>query len=257
MGALVLGSLGVAAPIWAQQASQTSGIQLRFGLALRAETQSNRTLDPIDPGSSSDLSANLSLNVLSETPIDRLSFDLGGTLRALDGPGVTSSQESGFVRPSAALSYDRTSASARLSLNAEISRRDLADSDNLILDPITGLFTIVNGNATQRREAVSAQLDLGTDAPFGYGALVRLERSTYSGGGVTGVGGSENQRQSAPDRQNHRALRSERCHAAQHVPYLPGFRGRQHSGPGRDRLIGQHDHSGPTSWWHELQFRGD
>ncbi len=191
MGALVLGAVGGSAPIWAQSTNDIPlrGIQLRFGLGLRAEAQSNRTLDPVNSDSSTELAADLSFGLLSETPQDRLALNLAGSLRALDGEGAAN-LDNGFSEPRVDLNYTRSAIDSRLSLNAEARKTDLGDRDSLFFDETTGLFTIVNGTATLRRESFSAAYDWGLGGPFELGVVARFSRSEYSDGSATGIGGS-------------------------------------------------------------------
>ena len=187
LSALMLGAVGTAtAPLWAQQTSETRGIQLNLGVTLGLETQSNRALDPADPGRSSAATMGLSLGVLSETRTQRLSFDLGGDLRNLNGPGNVIN---GFVNPSIALGYDRTSAAARLSLSASLREINRA-SEGLIFDEDAQTFTLADGTATRRRTNLSAQLNWRDDAPLGFGVLARLDDNSYSDGVATGIDGA-------------------------------------------------------------------
>ena len=187
LSALMLGAVGTAtAPLWAQQTSETRGIQLNLGVTLGLETQSNRALDPADPGRSSAATMGLSLGVLSETRTQRLSFDLGGDLRNLNGPGNVIN---GFVNPSIALGYDRTSAAARLSLSASLREINRANA-GLIFDEDAQTFTLVDGTATRRRTNLSAQLNWRDDAPLGFGVLARLDDNSYSDGVATGIDGA-------------------------------------------------------------------
>ena len=188
LSALMLGSVGAATlPLWAQQTgSDARGIQLRFGVAVGMETQSNRALDPADPGRTSQARIDLSFGMLSETRTQRFAFDLNGTLRNLNGPDST---DNGFVNPGVALSYDRSSASARLSLSASVRESDLSD-DRLVLDPSTLNVVFVEGTATRRITNLSAELNWRDDAPLGFGVLARLEDNSYRGGTATGIGGS-------------------------------------------------------------------
>lgn len=184
LSALILGTAGVAtAPLWAQQ---NGGVQVNLGVTLGVETQSNRALDTSDPGRSSTATMGLSLGVLSETRTQRFSFDLGGDLRGLNGPGSTNS---GFANPSVELSYDRTSAAARLSLSASVRETDLVD-EGLIFDETTQAFTFADGTAIRRRTDLSAQLDWRDDAPLGFGLMALLEDNSYRDGVATGIGGT-------------------------------------------------------------------
>lgn len=187
LSTLMLGAVGSAtAPLWAQQASEARGIQLRFGTQVGLETQSNRALDPTDPGLTSAATIDLSLGLLTETRTQRLSFDLGGTLRNLNGP---TGNDNGFAKPSAALRYDRNSAAARFSFSASLRETDLAN-DGFEFDEDTLEFTFVEGNATRRSTNLSAELNWRDDAPLGFGVSARLEDNSYRDGTATGIGGT-------------------------------------------------------------------
>lgn len=173
-------------PLWAQQTPGIRGIQMNLGVTLGLETQSNRALDPANPGRSTSATMGLSLGVLSETRTQRLSFDLGGELRNLSGPG---SNGNGFANPSVALNYDRTSAAARLSLSASV-RETTLDNDDLVFDEATQVFTFIDGTATRRSTNLSAQLNWRDDAPLGFGVLARLEDNSFRNGTATGIGGA-------------------------------------------------------------------
>jgi len=190
LSTFVLGVMGtVTAPLWAQQSNDAlRGIQMRLGLQTGIESQSNRTLDPVDARSSTQATVDLSLGVLSETRTQRFTFDLGGQLRHLTGSS-DDINSNGLVNPSAAVSYDRSSAKARLSLSAFIRETDLADS-TFDLDPETLQLVVFEGTATRRSSAISAQLNWRDDAPLGFGVLARYETNTFRGGDATGVNGS-------------------------------------------------------------------
>lgn len=178
----------VTAPLWAQQSNDAlRGIQLRLGLQAGLEGQSNRTLDPTDARSSTQATLDLSLGVISETRTQRFTFDLGAELRHLTGSSESINTD-GLVNPSAAVSYDRSSAKARLSLSAFIRETDLADNA-FDLDPETLQLVFLEGTATRRNSAISAQLNWRDDAPLGFGVLARYETNTFRGGLATGVNG--------------------------------------------------------------------
>ena len=186
--ALMLGGISaVAVPLWAQQTTpELRGIQLRFDLDIGIESQTNRTLDVTDPGTTTEARTGLTVGVLSATRNERFAFDLGGEVRGLDGP---TSDESGFVNPFAFLSYDRSSASSRLSLSGSVRESDL-NNDGFEFDEDTLAFTFVEGSATRRTSNLSAEMNFRDDAPFGYGVLARYRENTFSSGLATGVTGS-------------------------------------------------------------------
>lgn len=187
LSTLILGAAGAAtAPLWAQQTErEPRGIQLRFGTSFGLETQSNRSLDVSDPGRTSAAVIDLSFGVLTETRNQRFSFDLGGTLREINGD---TSDESGFVNPFIGVTYDRSSASARLSLSARIRESDLSNS-GFDFDPDIGQLVFIEGSAVRRNTNLSARLDWRDDAPLGFGVFARVEENTFRGGVATGIGG--------------------------------------------------------------------
>lgn len=186
--ALMLGGFGaVTVPLWAQQTpAELRGVQLRFDLDIGLESQTNRSLDVADPGATTEARTGLTVGILTETRTQRFAFDLGGELRGLDGP---TTDESGFVNPFAFLSYDRSSASSRLSLSASVRESDL-NNDGFEFDEETLAFTFVEGTATRRSSNLSAEMNFRDDAPFGFGVLVRREENNFSSGLATGVGGT-------------------------------------------------------------------
>ena len=188
LSSLILGGLGtVTAPLWAQEEDATGlrGIQLHLGIEIGLESQSNRDLATSDPGGTTELSTALTVGLLSETRNQRLAFDLGGELRALNGP---TNDQNGFANPFAVLSYDRSSVASRLSLSASVRESDL-NNDGFEFDETTLAFTVVNGTATRRNINLSAEMNWRDDAPFGFGALARLEDNSYRGGVANTIGG--------------------------------------------------------------------
>jgi hypothetical protein len=183
----MIGTTGaIATPLWAQQAIETRGFQLNLGLTLGLETQSNRALDPAKPGSSTEARTGISIGLLRQTDNQRLSFDLGGELRNLNGPEDT---KNGFNNPLAVFGYDRTSSASRLSLSASLRETDLADQ-GLVFDETSQEFIFADGTATRRSTSVSAQLNWRDDAPLGFGVLAKLAENEYRGGVATGIDGS-------------------------------------------------------------------
>lgn len=186
LSALLLGGVSMAAPALAQE-YQTGGIQLSFGLGLGIETQSNRTLSVGDPGASSEIGADLTFGVLTETRNQRFFFEAGGRLRTLDAPG-TNAEGNGFVRPSLRLDYDRSAASSRLQFRARLSETDVSEIETLELDLID--IVLSNGTATRRTAFVEGRIDWRLDRPFGFGVLARASDVAYRDGVATGIGGT-------------------------------------------------------------------
>lgn len=169
------------------QTYETGGIQLSFGVTLGVETQSNRTLSSGDPGASSEIGADLTFGLLTETRSQRLLFELGGSLRNLDTPGGTA-EGNGFVRPSLRLDYDRTAASSRLQFRARLSETDVSEVETLEVDLID--IVLSNGTATRRTAFAEGRIDWRLDRPFGFGVLARISDTEYRDGVATGLGGT-------------------------------------------------------------------
>lgn len=166
------------------QTYQTGGIQLTFGVVLRLEANDNRALDAVSAGNSFEAAIPLSFGLLSETRASRLALDLSGSLRDLNTPGTASS--AGFETPSARLSYERTSASARFALSASL--RDIDLSDGGVLDD-DGL-EVITGTATRRNTSLETRLDWRDDAPLGFGLLARISDIDFRRGTATDLDGS-------------------------------------------------------------------
>lgn len=186
LSALLLGGVSAVTPAQAQE-YQTGGIQLSFGLGLGIETQSNRTLSVGDPGASSEIGADLTFGVLTETRTQRLFFEAGGRLRTLDAPGANA-EGNGFVRPSLRLDYDRTAASSRLQFRARLSETDVSEIETLEVDLID--LVLSSGTATRRTAFVEGRIDWRLDRPFGFGVLARVSDVAYRDGVATGIGGT-------------------------------------------------------------------
>lgn len=184
---LILGTAGIAAPIWAQS-YDTGGIQLNFGVRLGFDAASNRTLAASDEKGTVEARAALSFGLLTETRTQKFSLNLGGSIRDISGSGDTG-LNTGFNSPSIATAYSRETAGSRISLRAGVSERDLSDNA-LVFDEETGEFFILDGDAIQRRSSYSAKYSWGTDRPFGFGVSAGLLDISYRNGIATGVGGS-------------------------------------------------------------------
>lgn len=176
---------GLATTAMSQNAYETGGVQLSFGINLRTEAQDNRSLSATDPDSSFESVARLSFGILSETRTQRFKLDFGGKLRAYNGDST--SVDEGFVEPSVALNYALSSANSRLEVSASLSETDLSDSDVLSDD---GLEILRANGATRRRTMLETRLDWGDTTPLGFGIFARRLENTYSGGTPTSLGGS-------------------------------------------------------------------
>jgi len=184
----LLTSTAVASSVWAQSAADDAGgVQLRFGLGLGIEAQSNRSLSVDNPGTSTEAFADLSMGLESETRTQSLSFDLSGRLRKLSAPDILALDE-GFSNPTATLGYRLSGATSQLRLSAQISETDLSDS-NLFIDD-DGSFGIIAGDATRRASSVEARLDWNEDARVSYGVFARYNEDRFIEGTATGLDGN-------------------------------------------------------------------
>lgn len=156
----VLTALSLAAP------ARAEGLELTFGLGIRAETESNPGFD--GQGRVNKGGLDLSFGLTSETALSKLSFGASGRLLATHGPG---SPVSGLNSPSLTLNYSRANAGAQFTLDASATDTDLATN--------TDVTNFTTGGGTQRTAALSLGLDWGKDAPLGFGLSAGVTVNSY------------------------------------------------------------------------------
>ena len=173
---------GAVSPTIPMAQANDAGRVMTFGLGLRTQWMDNRNLDSVSPGSSFETAADLSFGLLTGTQTSRLSLDARGTIRKINTPGDVA--ENGFVNPRLGLTYDRSSAASRLSLDALLRETDLDDDLTLEDSDI-----VTNGDVTLRSARLGGEIEWGENTLFGYGVLASYEDADYSGGIATGPDG--------------------------------------------------------------------
>ncbi len=164
---LSLGGLVAVLTAGAALTQDGGGVLLTFGIDQRISWADNPDLDIPPTGDSVRFDTRLSFGFVSETPSDRLAFNLGTTVRGEDdGSGLGFSLNS----PSAELSYTRSGPSSSLTLSAFLREADLDDGLTLIegTDGDPPVLTFEDGSA--RTKGVRLAYNWGEGAPLG-GAL--------------------------------------------------------------------------------------
>lgn len=184
---LLLGSTAAVSSVWAQSSDEDGGIQLRLDLGLGIETQSNRTLSPSDPGSTTQAYADLDFALSSITRRQALTFGLSGRLRDTNSP-ATLGLDSGLVNTTADLGYSLSGATSKLTLSAQLSEFDLADTT--FSEDDLGDISLVNDDGVRRTGLYNARIDWNQDARVSYGAFARYNDTRFSGGSATSLDGT-------------------------------------------------------------------
>ncbi|WP_146036556.1 hypothetical protein [Pseudotabrizicola formosa] len=151
---------GVVLPGFAQE---QGGLRLTFGINQGLDWRDNPDLETPSSGSETTSRTQLRLGLISETPTQRLAFDLGGTVVAGSG------SEKGLNTPSATLAYRLESAASALELEAFLREADVDTLDFIFGgdDLNAPVVTAVTGSGTRRQTGATASIDFGRDAPFG------------------------------------------------------------------------------------------
>lgn len=159
------------------QSQEGGGVLLTFGIEQMFRSQSNPSLNIPSSGTELQARTKLSFGLVSETRTQRLAFGANGTFVA------GQAARTGFILPSAELSYSRSAASSQLELSAFTSRKDVdtlefVTSDDPINNPI---LIAVTGSGTQQVRGAMAKLSFGQGLPFGGSVSVRVAKTSYSG----------------------------------------------------------------------------
>lgn len=181
-----LAGLLVALPMAVQtQERGPVGPRLTFGIQQRLDSNDNLDLDPVSRGHSTHADTRLSLGFYSETPGQSFSFLTSGVLRASSGPGF-GAEGSGFITPSARVSYGRIGPGSSFDLSAHVteteidfvrSLADLDDGSGVIVLP--GDLADLRGTGTRRSIGASAALRWGQDGPLGFGIDAGVSDISY------------------------------------------------------------------------------
>ena len=158
--AALVAALSLAAPVRAE------GVELTFGLGIRAQTESNPAFD--GSGRVSKAGLDLSFGLTSETALSKLTFGATGMILSANGPG---NPKSGLTSPSVTLNYTRATAGAELTVDASATDTDLASNSD-----VTNFTT---GRGTQRNSELTLGLNWGKIAPLGFGLTAGVTVLSY------------------------------------------------------------------------------
>lgn len=180
LACLALHFCAAAAPAGAGE-DPPPGTTLRFDLASALRANRNLALAPAAPGTSTLFDTRLGFGLRSVTRQDRLTLDLGGTLRLARLPGRE--HEARIDDRTARLGYRRTGAGARMEVRVETGVSDLRFLDPLAQARLSG-SDLAGGTAGQRR-FTTARLGFasGIDAPLGLTAEAGARTRRYTGAG--------------------------------------------------------------------------
>ena len=131
--------------------------ELTFGAGLRLQSESNPDLTPGGSAQSTTGGVDLSFGLISETALSTLSLQTSARLLDVDGSGHVAW---GLTDPALSLSYARTTANAKATLDAGLTDTDVAGGD------VTNFDT---GSGKRRTATLSAGLAFGTAGPLGFG----------------------------------------------------------------------------------------
>ena len=149
--------------------AQAQGVELTFGVGFRAESDSNPGLVPDSPGFVTQVGADLTFGLLSETRSASLALGASGKVVASTGPG---NPASGLVDPSFTLAYVRTAATAEFTIDASIEDTDVATD--------AGVDDFTTGTGTQRTAKLAVGLTWGQNGPLGFGLTADASSVNYS-----------------------------------------------------------------------------
>lgn len=160
-------------------AQSGGGFEIKGTFSNSIEVADNRDLDPAGGGTATTAETGLSFDLVSETPVSRLSLGTGVNLNYEDTPDEAGSVEPGD--PNLRFSYRRQSVTSELDLSARVSTRKVSDfilidadddflADDLVLD---------TGDLTESR--LSARLSTGIDTPLRFDAKITGDIRDYSG----------------------------------------------------------------------------
>ncbi len=140
------------------------GVLLTFGIEQRASWVDNPGLDIPSTGDRVRFDTKLSFGIVSETPKDRLAFNLGAALRGEDdGSGFGFSLDT----PSADLAYTRSGPSSSLTLSAFLREADLGEGLALIEGSEGEPPVLAFEDGSSRTKGVRLAYSWGEGAPLG------------------------------------------------------------------------------------------
>ena len=174
---LSLGGLVATLTAGAALTQEGGGVLLTFGLEQRLSWVDNPGLDIPSTGDRLRFDTRLSFGIVSETPKDRLSFNLGTTVRGEDDGGGF-----GFAldSPSVDLAYTRSGPSSSLTLSAFLREADLGEGLTLIEGSDGELPVLAFEDGSARTKGVRLAYNWGEGAPLGGALRAGLTDTDYS-----------------------------------------------------------------------------
>lgn len=173
----------LSSPSLAQQASGTgSGFSATLGLSSTLRYDDNLGLDSPSLGSTSRWENSLNLSVVKETQIERLTFDLGGILRAIDEPVFGS--DFGFKDPRVALSYARDTGNSLLQAGASYREQEIRFNEaysDINSDGVIDAGDLVIDQGQRQRSNANLTLRTGINDPLGFQLRLSHREVDYSG----------------------------------------------------------------------------
>lgn len=181
LGAFPIAGLLAFAPL-SGGAQDSGGVQLTFGVEQRFETNDNLGLDVVSAGTTSQATTRLSFGLLTETRSSSLEFNTSASLRVANGPDF-SGTEVALADPRMSLAYSRSTANAKLDVNARLRQTDVEflrsleefidDKGEIVLPEDT------TGTGTQISHGLDVALTWGEEAPLGFGLSAGISGINY------------------------------------------------------------------------------
>lgn len=174
-----------ASPAFAQDEEEYGSFLQRLRVEQNFGVGDNLGLENPSEGRTSLATTRLTYGLQSETETQQLSLAVGAGLRfgnIADG----NTMKTGFVDPLIALRYDRQSANARLSFDADYRETDISlglplwtflDEDGIVVPPAD--FASIRGSGERREYNVGALLETGLNDPFGLQLRARTSATDY------------------------------------------------------------------------------
>lgn len=164
---------GLAVPLgaWAQQTGERGGMWSQLRLTERFLTRDTTSPDDLVDGTSNQAITSLAYSFTTETRTEKLTFDIGGNYRFIDGP-ATDGLEGEFTSPDLRLRYDQVAAGASFTVVASARQDDLADVSPLSVSNSAGEalptdIADLQEGGTRTELGFNSRLTLRDDAPFG------------------------------------------------------------------------------------------
>jgi len=184
--------------------AQEAGTVFTLDVSQRLESTDNLSLSVPAEGTTTAATTRLSFGISSQTRTERFNLKMGTAFRIIDGPDGS---DNGFDDPFVTLSYGREGANAELDASARYRRNEvdfLHAFDTVIGDDgsveLPDDFDDLIGSGTRESYGANARLDIGKNAPLGFGFSTGFSALNYSGVTDPDLFDSERQNYSATAR---------------------------------------------------------